>query len=353
MKVEELKAILKDTEDKFSILSDREKMNQVENMTNGQYIELVVTFLNDTDKEKILEVMKLNEYIKRQIIQSIKDDSIKIRILFEKDNGLSSYSIIEIIKGMDDTSKIGLLQDIDAIKKYGLSIDQLKEIIQTLENSTKIQLLRNSDFMQYFMQLELVKNTDLKIEGNLSAVQSYRLNTRKFDIARIIESLNHEEIKSLLEDKAFLQEKLGLEQYHIEDIIKKLNEDQIKLDMIDYYQLEKANIANILETLSDEVKTKILLEGKYNLSDFDIESIISTMDIPQMEDFIKHNKEFLNSKELKSYRIIRKLNSEKQLEFISRIENMDYTLRRKKTNIGNITRRNKTKTGYRRITKRI
>lgn len=193
--------------------------------------------------------------------------------------------------------------------------------------------------MQYFMKLDPWQNDFFDSESStLFKPEGY-----KTDIISLIKSLDSEEIKSLLVDKDFLQEELGLKDGDIVDIIRNLNDEQVKLDMIEYYQLSKYEIAYILETISKERKVEIVFENRYKLGPSHIASLISTMDISQIEDIIKNHREFLKSNEIKPFRIVRMLDSEKQLEFISRIENMNCTLRREKGNICNIKKRYKAK----------
>ena len=72
---------------------------------------------------------------------------------------------------------------------------------------------------------------------------------------------------------------------------------------------------------------KLLEQTDDKLSIF---SNIETLDTQTLSEFFVEHKEFFNEKEISPYEIIRKLDVERQKEFVTNIENLNFTLNEKR-----------------------
>lgn len=268
MNSQELKSLIENSDNKFEILTDTENLLQY-NIKISDLLDLAKEYLNDTEKVKLLELEKfktLPVYAKESIVKFIIDDEIKIKLLQNKKviSGFNNYQIVDIIK--------------------------------SLSESGKVQILQKPDFF---------KENDIK----------------PYSISNILNSLNEENKKKLVANKKNM-EKLNFNRYDIEKIVAGFESEKTKINMIEVYDFNKNEIANVLKSFSEEEKKKFILENKYKLNAQNIESVISTLNTDSLTDFIKNNKEFLKTNNIKPYKIIRKLDVKKQIDFV---QSMDKT----------------------------
>lgn len=277
MNAEELKNLLENSSNKFSVFEDRSILAQY-NLKLSQLLNLINEFLTDKEKEKLFElehVKKLSSHIKSSIIKLISDDKIKF----------------------------GFIENSDMISEF--SDDEIKSIVETLGDYGKMQILHKPEFLE-------------------------RYNIKNYQLNKMIKSLGDESKQKLLEDKKFIQEDLNLEQYDISELIASLNDEKLKLDNIDAYQLSKNQIVNVLKTFSDESKQTYLLENKFEFNKYDLQSICATLSIETLVNFIKENKEFFVKNEISPYQVIRSIEDKKQLEIIQNLENMELDIAEKR-----------------------
>lgn len=142
----------------------------------------------------------------------------------------------------------------------------------------------------------------------------------------------HNQIKndpSILYNKEYIYDELNLSENEVVGLIagSKLS-DEGKKDLIDIYELSEYNAVSIIKTYSDSNKEKELLENpKYNISNKI--DILSSFETKNLINFINNYKESFLS-DIKIYRIIGQLNSEKQLEFVSNLDTVNLTESEKK-----------------------
>lgn len=277
MNSDDLRKVVEAADDKFSIFADREELVKYK-FNVSQLISLITDFLPDKQKIKLFDLshfQKLDKYVKKSIIETVKDNNLKLEII-NKDgilDGMDEYQIVDIVKSFDD--------------------------------NVKIQILRNEEFI------------------NKHKISNYQLN-------QLVVSLSDESKKSILEDKDLIKNKLNLQSYMITNIVKKFENEEFKLQMIETLEFYDYEIVDILKTFSNERKASILLEDKYKFKDFNTTDLISSMDMKSLTEFLSNNKEFLTKKNIAPYSIIKKLNNEMQMEFVSKFENIGLTMGEKR-----------------------
>lgn len=290
MNAQDLRGLLEKTKDKFNIFSDRNVLFQYE-MNFSELLELIKDFLSDQEKSRILETDHFKGFsssIKTNIILLIQDSSIKLRLL---DND-------ELIESLDNSS--------------------IKDIIKTLNNNDIIQILRKKDFLK-------------------------RNNIGLYEIEDIVVSMSDEGKSKLISNKNFIEEELKLDKYVIAKITKTINSEESKIELIDLYDFEEYQISDILETFSKEEKLQFILKNKYALKQDSLSEIISSLDIDSLVDFLKDNRNFLVENKIRPYNITRKLDADKQLEFIERFEDIGLTLEEKKQILVTMSKESKEK----------
>lgn len=184
------------------------------------------------------------------------------------------------------------------------------EIIPTLSNHAILQILQDSSFKEKY---------------------DFSVNT----IESMIEVLNKETRVNLLLNTDFIKTILLGDNYIITEIIKSLEDESIQLNMIDIYNLNSLEAIEIIKDFSDESKKSILLKEKYDFSKGWIVKLVSTMAVKSIISFLMENKDFFVYKDISCYEIVKNLDSEEQLKFMGEFENIDLTIRRKKTNLSN------------------
>lgn len=277
MNSDDLRKKIEDSDDKFSIFADREELVKYK-FNISQLISLITDFLPDKEKIKLFDLphfQKLDKYVRKSIVETIKDNKLKLEII----------------------NQGGILDDMD---EY-----QIIDIVKSLDDDSKVDILRNENFLA---------------KHNIS---NYQLN-------QLVVSLNEESKKNILKDKELLKNKLNLQNYMIKNIVQKMEDEQEKLSMIDIYGFDDWEIVDILKTFSNENKTSILIDNKYNLREFNITDLISSMDVETLTGFLSNNRKFLTEKNIAPYTIIKKLNNDMQMEFISRFEDIGLTLGEKR-----------------------
>lgn len=290
MNAQDLRGLLEKTKDKFNMFSDRNVLFQYE-MNFFELLELIKDFLNDEEKVKLFEIEHFKGFsssIKTNIILLIQDSSIKLRLL---DND-------ELIESLDNSS--------------------IKDIIKTLNNNDIIQILRKKDFLK-------------------------RNNIGLYEIEDIVVSMSDEGKSKLISNKNFIEEELKLDKYVIAKITKTINSEESKIELIDLYDFEEYQISDILETFSKEEKLQFILKNKYALKQDSLSEIISSLDIDSLVDFLKDNRNFLVENKIRPYNITRKLDADKQLEFIERFEDIGLTLEEKKQILVTMSKESKEK----------
>ena len=286
--IKELRELLDSTGDKLSIFLDKNILNQYD-MLVSEFIDLVKDFLSDEQKEQLLEIghiKKLSGYIKKSIINTIIDDNIKMNLIKND----------EIVLGLDEW--------------------QVKEVVESLGEDGKIQVLQDADFIE-------------------------KCGIKDFGISKMISTLSDDKKVSLLSNKDLLENQLKMKDYTIKDIIASIGDEKTKLDMIDNYGLGTHLVKDIIQTFSCVGIKEVLLKNKYDFANYNITSLVASMDTDSLISFMNENKEFLNKNNISPYHVTRQIDNEKQMEFMSRFEDVELTIRWKETDFGNFSGRYK------------
>lgn len=235
------------------------------NFSMAELIELINTFFNDKEKESILSYNIFNT----DIINSKIIDTISdenIKLQVIHDSNISEWEKVQIIGKMSNKAKMKVLID---KKTYGIEFGG-EDIISSFDESTKVKILLNPK------------------------------------ISRDMLKLNNTQIMKLT---------------------KELSNDTDKLNVLKMYNLgfyEKEIVKNLSE---NDNKIKYLLEKNFNQND-SVE-ILETLDEKTLISFFKQNKDFYKKNNIHPYSVIWRLDKEKQINFVSSLEDMELTLNEK------------------------
>lgn len=274
MNVQEIQNVLETTDDKFSFFADKDKLNECE-WTQNELIDIIYNYLTSEEIVNLFTLshfQSLNSHIKFALIEDLNDD-YKYNLLFNSSfiDGMQSYDIDSIIDSLGKQSKIKLLQNPDFFNQHNLTF-VAEQIIISLSDKEKQTIILNKDLIKRF----------------------------KF------------------------------EDYNLANIIGSIEDEHIKEQLIDDYELHPNNIIDIVKGFSDDKKKEYILANKYDFSKFSFIELIASLNTKSLVEFLQNNKEFLKNKNIQPYSIIQQMQTEKQLEFVSKIEECDLTLDEKR-----------------------
>lgn len=258
---------LENENDKMAIFLDFEMIKQYVK-TNQDLIDAMTLYLNDNQK---LEVMRqdyfknVSQYVKKQIAKTIADEQVKSQIIQDillLEEIFDKYNFVEFLLSGNDDNKSYVLNNYEILQKFDIS---------------------------------------------------------KWDIKKIINSMSKEGKVKILQDKENVKQ-LGFESFDISDLIIELEDDKIKYELLNHYELDEFNKSQVIKSFSDENKKTIILEDKHRLGNRFVLEIISSFRTETIIDFINNQQEFLQEKNIKPYQLIKRMPNEKQIELVSQIQ---------------------------------
>lgn len=278
MNKEDLRKLLETSNDRYNILKDLKKLIPY-NINLKDLRNFIIEFLTDEEKVNILDVdyiKLLDPNLTKNIIKSIKNNDIKLRTFEKQDimSRLEDYEIVDIVETLDDIRKVQLLKGLGEIYK-------------------DIQISEGSKY-------------------------------------KIIMSLDNNGKKEILSDTNLTKNILELQDLEIINIICKIEDDEDKLAISNLYKYDAVTMFNIIDSLSDERKKQIILENPYNYKNYTLASLMKSLSVENLVNFFEQNSEFMKEKDIKIHEIVKNLNIEKQMEFISIMDNLDISLDEKR-----------------------
>ena len=272
MNAQDLKRLLEKSDNKLDIFANIEILYNCD-IDIVELFELVKEFLSDEEKLKLFDY-QFFEGTESWIIGSISNENIKLEIIYNYNfmSKFKNYAIVDSIKSLSDNRKKQILQDEKFINKYQFTKQELCDIISSFSDEAKTKILTN---------IELIID------------------------------------------------KLQLSSEQIAKLIKELLSDEAKTKILEIYELEEQLIFDIVNTYSNENKLEIILKEK-RLNKYNKIQLLSSLNIETLGEFFKENKEFCVKHDIHPYEIIRKLDSERQKDFITKLENFGLSSSEKK-----------------------
>ena len=276
MDAKDLRNLLEKSNNKLSVFANAKTLSKY-NFTINELCSLVSDFLDDNEKYQLFSYPHFQEagdMVRAYIAFLISDDNLKLQMLNNDaiTGDFQSHYIRTIIDGLSDSSK-----------------------------------------------KQLLYNTKLLVKCKLD----------KSDIPEIIGSLSEETRKQVLSDKKLISYTLGVSNFGVAKLALTLSNEKDKLKIAEDYELPQYQKVEIILTISDQTKTAILLE-KNNFNNYDIISILTSMDSKALNDFLANHKDFCIKNDIPLYKITSSLSAEKQKLFIENLENMQLTESEKK-----------------------
>ena len=272
MNSEDLKKLLLTSDDKFSLFADPKLLDQY-NMTVGELGKLINEFLTDSEKARLFQIEYLknaNSYTKRCIMDNISDSNILLRVLEEP----------------------GLLDNVDT--------SYIRDAIIRLSDDAKQKILHNKEFFE-------------------------KHEFYSFEIIKIIDSLSEENKVAILSDSSLITDTFKLDKYDLEKIILNLQKDENKMLLMDKYTFDNYISANIIKTMNDINKEKLVLNmGK--LEPYQIKQVLKTFDVNNLMGFFEKNGEFCKNNKIEPYEVISELPAEKQLQIALSLTTRDFSI---------------------------
>lgn len=263
MNANEFKEYINTKPDKITAL--RESANKL-NFSLKELLDIIVKDFSDEEKARfIFSFEKLSIIFKLEILKSIKNSTIRFDLLKNKkiSEKLMHRDIINIINNLSDENKLQILYDNELKQQFQLTIHEIVDIINTMDNHIKEKLLDNK-----------------------------------------------ERLLSILENNI----------YELINIIKKLEDENKRFEYAEIYKLEIDEIVNIVISCSDKKKEEILLSNKYPFDNRNIVIILSKFNVQNLNEFIDNNHIFIENNNIKIYQVVSAFSEDKQVEFISKMD---------------------------------
>lgn len=271
-----LRKRLEKTKDKFSIFANKEMLKQY-HFNAKEFLDLISDFLSDEEKNRLFDYAhftNLDPWIKGGIIGSISDENILLQMINNENimSGLESYQTIALIKRLNDNTKLQLLHNQNFIQKYQIPDYELRNIVSTLSEQAQ---------------------------------------------------------EKILLDVNFVTNQLHLAGHQIMKLVENLSNDEVKDKVLKIYPLENYQKVLILKTCSNRYKMEAILQEK-DFDKFHIISILQTLDRENLSEFLVEQREFCKGKGIAPYEVIQRLDSKRQKEFITNLDNFAFTLSEKR-----------------------
>lgn len=260
---------LEKVEDKMAIFRDFELLKQY--VVTVQDLIDAFSYLDDNQKLEVMSqsyFQNLSQSAKSRAVMTITDNVVKRQILENTallEDVFDQYNFCEFLMSTDDQTKKDVLNNLQLLNKFDLNGRHIRKIIISMSNEGKTNILSNT---------ELIKQ-------------------------------------------------LGLESFDLSDLIASLEDDEIKYQLSKDYELGEHETTQVIISLSDGKKKEIILEDKHGLRDWHIVDIISSLGIDKAIDFINNQQTFLQNKGIKPFEVIKKMPYEKQLEIAENIDKLN------------------------------
>lgn len=273
-------------------------------------IEIFLGYLDDKARVRVLETnsIYITDFI-AELISGIKDESLKLEY-FKKNKEFFKYDYY-IISKMSDESLIKILEIcreekfnfnynsfieleksiIDRIKdktlklkiilnleNYSEYIDEIKILIKEKQDdnitSFVIDKLLDTDLGLAFSLIELIKNEQNRLRKLLKLITNFPKAWNYTKVVNILNSINDIKLKKqhILE----IIEELGLTKYPLTSLIMLLEEDDLKLYLLEIYK-DKVFVSDIIISIKNEELRKHVF--KLYLSDDEfLKKVIKSFD---------------------------------------------------------------------------
>lgn len=284
MNIEELRKKIQDSSDKVNVLRDKEIINSCEGLTYGNFFTVINDLFSDEQKAELLKLEYFSNFEARfraRIVDSIENSDIACRLINDENvmKDVSSYQVINLIKKQDNAHRLAFVKDAEKLKSFDISRYDIKEIIESLDDSSKT---------------------------------------------------------SILQDEQYLTKEIGLTEFDISKIITGLENDESKMNMAKKYNLESSCLADVVCSLKDEKKNQILLDSEYEFSVWDTCRIIGSQEKENIVQFLNNNKEFLEQNNIEFRKVLGYIDKEKALDIIQNIDRLDFDVKEKKRAIATL-----------------
>ncbi len=278
MNAQDLRKLLQQTSNKLSIFASSEILSKCK-CDEQELLNLIKDFLSDEEKMRLFNYSHFKNFdgsIKGNIIGLVSDEYILLQMLCNDSimEGVESNQIVDIIKKIGDSGKQRLLNDQDFIQKYQIDEYDLINIISSLTDEARTEIL---------MDVDLIRN---------------KLNIPDFLVTKLVKELSNDESK-----------RRALKVYD---------------DLYISYKVD------IITTLNSSSKLDILL-GENDFNKIIMMDILSSLDIGTLGRFLAEHKEFCIKNGIHPYYMfIRRLEIEKQKDFVENLVNIDLPLSEKR-----------------------
>ena len=198
--------------------------------------------------------------------------------------------------------------------------------LQSLSDSEKLEIMKLDYFQRQgsYAKSSVIKSiTDDSVKSQI--IHDLPLMEAVFEPYSFRDFLKtvSDEDKIYVVNSPEILKKFNLSKYEITGTISEIENDETKLRVAKDYGLDEYYMVQVIKSCSDEKKKTIVLENKEEFNNIYIEDIIYTFGTETLIDFINNEQDFLESKGMKPFKLIKGMPSKKQLELIDKIDEMN------------------------------
>lgn len=276
MSTQDYRNLLEQSNDKLSIFADVENIHKCKPKLTD-FLDLISEFLSDEEKLELFNYKHFMEFpkqIKYNILKSVSNETVLLQMLTN-----------DIIMG-------------------DFEYNDVSYIISQMSNNIKKQIIYNEDFI---------------IKHNLS----------NYTLRNVISSLSNADKSQILNDTNLVNNVLHLTVENIIDLSQDLTDDNLKIGIIELHQLDYHQKLDLLKTCSNDYKQKVVLYDE-DLDIYDKISLLGSLDIDALSDFLSRNYDFCNICHISPHSIVKRLTNEKKIEFVQSLSNCNIPLNEKR-----------------------
>lgn len=291
MDIQDLWKILEASNDKFSVFADEESFLQY-NFSISDFLHVADNFLTDEEKLKLFDlkyIKRQSSNIKESVLNLIQKDDIKLKAILNEDitAGLEQYQIQDIINTLGTTGIIQIIENPEFIQKHNIQRIEIVNMIEKLNDKNKQELLLKNSYLLEELQLEpyLITKVIVSLENEdakLEMIELYNLNEflafdvlttfsdeskveiitenkykyNKFNLTKMISSLNLNSLIEFFRDKKDFLEKNNIKPHEIIRMFPKENQLEL-VSNLENMNLTLGEKKRILVTIDPKIKKDI------------------------------------------------------------------------------------------------